>query len=176
MGRNKKTVEFDENKFSGLSLEEKLKIFSDYNELFHYELSKIPYNEYKVENEVKLKAELIAKKYYEDKGFDVYQSKVNDGYRSIGALFYWLDHISKLTPNDMEMISKISSILNVEEIKDLAYAVKDKNGTPDLLLIKENKMSFVEVKYNYETVKPATIEFYIKYNQKWTISILRVIK
>jgi len=176
MGRNKKTVKFDTVKLSRLSLEEKLKIFSDYNELFHYELSKIPYSEIKIGKEIKLKAELVAKKYYKDKGYNVYQSKVNDGYRSLGALFYWLDHISKLTSNDIEMISKISSILNREEMKELAYAIKDKNGTPDLLLIKENKLSFVEVKYNYETIKPATIEFYIKYNQKWPISILRVFK
>jgi hypothetical protein len=62
------------------------------------------------------------------------------------------------------------------EFKDLAMMVKDKNGTPDLLLIRNNKISFVEIKYNYETVKPSTVEFYIKYGDKWPTSILRIIR
>ena len=62
-----------------------------------------------------------------------------------------------------------------EEFKELAYMVKDKNGTPDLLLIKDNAISFVEVKFNYETVKYSTIEFYIRYGERWPTSILRVI-
>ena len=62
------------------------------------------------------------------------------------------------------------------EFNDLAMMVKDKNGTPDLLLIRNNKISFVEIKCNYETVKPSTVEFYIKYGDKWPTLILRIIR
>ena len=53
--------------------------------------------------------------------------------------------------------------------------VQTKNGTPDLLLIKDQKISFVEVKFNYETVKPSTVQFYLKHGGKWPISIIRII-
>ena len=46
MGRKKKVVEVDTEKFSAMNKQEKLALFSDFNQLFHYELSKIPYSEY----------------------------------------------------------------------------------------------------------------------------------
>jgi len=176
MGRKKKIIEFDEQRFSNLSTEEKLLLISDFNQLFQYELSKIPYSELNVPKENKEKAEIIAKSHFEKLGYDVYQSKINDGYRSIGVIYYWQEYISKITTADFKLIKKIITILGQDDFKELAYAVKDKNGTPDLLLIKDGEISFVEVKYNYETVKSSTIEFYIKYVHKWAISILRVIK
>ena len=54
--------------------------------------------------------------------------------------------------------------------------VKEKSGTPDLMLIIGDHIRFVEVKYNYEAVKPSTIEFFIKYGDKWPTSILRIIR
>jgi len=66
--------------------------------------------------------------------------------------------------------------MSPDEFQELAYMVKEKNGTPDLLLIKDERVSFVEVKYNYETVKPPTIEFFIRFGERWPISILRILR
>lgn len=174
MGRKKKVVEIDEEKFSSMTPIEKLELFSDFNQLFHYELSRIPYSEIQVTQ--KGKAESIAEEYFKEKGYEVYHSRVNGGYRCIGVEFYWQDFSSKITEEDNNLIKRLQSLMSSEEFKELAYMVKDKNGTPDLLLIKEERISFVEVKFNYETVKSSTVEFYIRYGERWPTSILRVLR
>lgn len=174
MGRKKKTVNINKEKFDAMSRQDKLALFNDFNQLFSYELSKIPYDELAVSNTGK--AESIAEDYYREKGFQVYRSRVNGGYRSIGVEFYWKDFESKISLDDRALIEKLKSLMSSDEFKDLAMMVKDKNGTPDLLLIRNNKISFVEIKYNYETVKPSTVEFYVKYGDKWPTSILRIIR
>jgi hypothetical protein len=173
MGRNKKTVSVDDDRFASMDKFDNLKLFSDFNQLFHYELSKIPYHEIEVSQ--KGKAELIAEDYFKKEGYEVYRSKVNGGYRCIGVEFYWQDFASKITAEDRTIIQRLKQLMTPEEFKELAYMVKEKNGTPDLLLIKNNAISFVEVKFNYETVKHSTIEFCIRYGARWPTSILRVI-
>ena len=174
MGRKKKVVEFDRERLSLLSRSEKLDIFSEYNQLFHYVLSIIPSFDLEVND--KGKAESLAEIYYKQEGYEVYRSKVNGGYRSIGVEFYWQSFASKITEQDRYLIDKLKSLMPAEEFKELAFMVREKNGTPDLLLIKSDKISFVEVKYNYETVKSSTIEFFIRYGEKWPTSILRVLR
>lgn len=174
MGRNKKTVTMDEEKLAKMSTFEKLKLINDYSQLFHYELSRIPYSELAVSE--KGKAESIAEEYYRKKGFQVYRSRVNDGYRCIGVEFYWKEHESKISESDRKLIQLLRAILSPQEFEDLAMMVQEKNGTPDLLLIIDNKISFVEIKFNYETVKSSTVEFFLRYGHKWPISILRIIR
>ena len=174
MGRRKKAVEIDEEKFSPMERIEKLDLFRDFNQLFHYELSRIPYSEIAVTQ--KGKAESIAEEYYKERGYEVYRSKVNDGYRCIGVEFYWQSFSSKITEDDRVLIKRLQHLMSPTEFKELAYMVKEKNGTPDLLLIKDEKISFVEVKFNYETVKHSTVEFYIRCGDRWPTSILRVLR
>jgi Holliday junction resolvase-like predicted endonuclease len=145
-----------------------------YNQLFHYELSQIPYSELAVSE--KGKAESIAEKYYREKGFQVYRSRVNDGYRCIGVEFYWKEYGDKISESDRKLIQLLKDLLSPQDFKDLAMMVQEKNGTPDLLLIRDNKLSFVEVKCNYETVKSSTVEFFLRYGHKWPISILRIVR
>lgn len=174
MGRKKKVVEIDTDKFSAMDKHEKLTLFSNFNQLFHYELSRIPYSEHETSEQGK--AESIAEDHYRSKGYEVYRSRVNDGYRSIGVEFYWQSHIDKITDSDRELILKLKKLMSAEEFRNLAYLVKDKGGTPDLLLIKDERISFVEVKFNYETVKHPTVEFFIKHGDTWPTSILRIIR
>jgi len=133
MGRNKKVVTVDDEKLAAMSAADKLKLFKDYNQLFHYELSQIPYSELVVSQ--KGKAESIAAEYYREKGFQVYRSRVNDGYRCIGVEFYWKEHESKISESDRKLIRLLRGILSPHEFEELAMMVQDKNGTPDLLLI-----------------------------------------
>ena len=135
MGRKKKIVEIDTEKFSALGKHEKLALFSDFNQLFHYELSQIPYSEHET-NELG-KAELIAEKLYQSKGFEVYRSRVNDGYRSIGVEFYWQSHVDKITEADRELISKLKGLMNPDEFRSLAYLLKDKEASPKLLKLEK---------------------------------------
>jgi hypothetical protein len=174
MGRKKKTIDIDTAKFEDMPRADKLALFNDFNQLFNFELSKIPYDELLVSDTGK--AETIAENYFREKGYHVYRSRVNGGYRSIGVEFYWRDFEDKISIEDRALIVKLKSLMTPAEFMDLAMMVKDKNGTPDLLLIKDDKISFVEIKYNYETVKTSTVEFYIKYGDKWPTSILRIIK
>ena len=87
MGRNKKAVAVDEEKLMRMSTAEKLKLIDDYSQLFHYELSKIPYSELIVSE--RGKAESIAEEHYRKDSFQVYRSRVNEGYRCIAVEFYW---------------------------------------------------------------------------------------
>lgn len=153
---------------------DKLKIIKSYDKLFNTELSKIPYSELKIIE--KGRAEDVAEEYYRQQGYEVYRSRVKKGYRSIGAEYYWKSFIPKLSKEDKHLIEKLKTILPEKLLKRFAYMVKNKKGTPDLLLIKNDKIEFVEVKYNNETVKRSTVEFYIKYGDEWPISLLRVIR
>ena len=173
MGRNRKEVAVDVVKMDAMSISEKLQLMDDCNQLFHHELSKIPYIELIVTD--KRKAESVAEEYYRGRGFQVYRSRVKDGYRSIGVEFYWKQYQGKITESDRKLIGLLRNILSSEEFEELAMMVQAKNGTPDLLLIKDQKISFVEVKFNYETVKPSTVWFYLKHGGKWPISIIRII-
>lgn len=174
MGRNKKEVVVDEEKLGSMSNSAKLQLINDYNQLFHYELSRIPYSELEVTE--KGKAESIAESHYRNEGFEVFRSRINNGYRSIGVEFYWEEYKNKISESDEKLIQLLKDLLSPQEFEELANMVQEKNGTPDLLLIKNNKISFVEVKYNYETVKSSTVEFYLRYGHKWPISILRIIR
>lgn len=174
MGRRKKQVSVDVERFSAMQKSEKVQIFEDFNELFHYELSQIPHDELKTV--LKGKAEDIAQRHYEGMGYEVYRSRVTDGYRVIGVEYYWKDHANKVSAEDWAKIDRLKKLLTPEEFEDLAHLVKEKSGTPDLLLIKDEKVSFVEVKFNHETVKFPTIHFWLKYGDRWPTSILRVIR
>lgn len=174
MGRNKKEVKVDEEKLEKMSTFEKLKLIDDYNQLFYYELSRIPYSELVVSE--KGKAESIAEEYYRKKGFQVYRSRINNGYRCIGVEFCWKEYESKISETDRKLIQLLRGLLSPQEFEELAMMVQGKNGTPDLLLMKNDKISFVEVKYNYETVKSSTVEFFLRCGHKWPISILRIVR
>ena len=174
MGRLKKVVEIDREVVEKLSTKEKLELLEAASQVFNYTLEQIPVVE--VEAVLNRKAEIQAKVYCEQKGFEVYTSKTNGGYRSIGTEFYWQEFKECISDNDKLMIDKLKQILSPEDFKDLAFAVRDKNGTPDFLLIKNGKLMFAEVKYGYETVKTSTIKFFLLYGDKWSVIILRVVK
>lgn len=174
MGRRKKQVSVDVDRFSVMPTTEKIELFENFNELFHYELSRIPYSELKTDR--KGKAEDIAQRHFEELGYEVYRSRVSDGYRVIGVEYYWQEHADKVSVADRARIDHLKKLLTSEEFEDFAYLAKEKSGTPDLLLIKDEKVSFVEVKFNYETVKFPTIYFWLKYGERWPTSILRVIR
>ena len=108
---------------------------------------------------------------YLSTGVSVYLSAIG-----IGVEFYWEEYKSKISETDRKLIQILRELLSPKEFQELAIMVKEKNGTPDLLLIKNNKISFVEVKYNYETVKSSTVEFFLRYGHKWPISILRIVR
>lgn len=174
MGRNKKQVIFDSARFLDMTSAEKVRIFEEYNELFFYELAQIPVEEMKTTQIGK--AEDIAERHYKEQGYEVYRSRVTDGYRVIGVEYYWADHADKVSDADREKIARLKAVLGRDGFEDLAYLVKDKTGTPDLLLIKDGRVRFVEVKYNYETVKMATVLFWLRYSSRWPLSILRVVR
>jgi Holliday junction resolvase-like predicted endonuclease len=167
MGRNKKVVEIDRAKLESMTR------FEEFTQLFHHELSKIPYSE--ITNDTKEKAESVAADYYRKRGFEVHKSRVKNGYRCVGVEFYWKDYKDILSAADKELICRLKGVMSNGDFEEFAMMVEQKNGTPDLLLIKNERIEFVEVKYNYETVKPSTVEFYLRYGDKWPISILRVI-
>jgi len=158
--------------FAHLSKEEKLAIRRTSADLFDYELSKIPKHELIVQ-EVR-DAEKTATEHYTREGFKVFSSKINGGYRCIGSEFYWKEFKGRMVGENASIIAALKFALSPEEFEDLAMAVKSKAGTPDLLLLKDKKISFVEVKCNNEVVKDSTVDFFIKYGDKWNISILRV--
>ncbi len=151
----------------------KSKIIQKYHDLISHELSKIK-KEVLYTNFSKRKAEDIAEKFYTRKGYTVLRSKVKDGYRIIGVEFYWREYKDKLTSKDKKMVSIIKSVTSSQEFKELAYLFRDKNGCPDLMLIKKGSIKFVEVKSNNEEVKTPTIEFFIKLNNKYDLEILRI--
>lgn len=156
-----------------MSNTDKLSLFNSFEQLFHLELAKIPHLllELPLAN---TKAETIAEAYYRNKGYDVYRSRVSNGYRCIGTEFYWPEYKNNLLPSDKKLVALLKSILSPNDLLALATIVERKNGTPDFLLIKDNQLEFVEVKFNNELVKPSTVEFFLRHSHKWKISILRV--
>jgi len=76
---------------------------------------------------------------------------------------------------DRDLIGLLKGIMSNTDFEELAMMVEQKNGTSDLLLIKNKRIEFVKVKYNYETLKASTVEFYLRHGDKWPISILRII-
>lgn len=141
--------------------------------MISHELSKIK-KEVSYANFSNRKAEDIAEKFYTGKGYTVLRSKVKSGYRIIGVEFYWRKYQDKITSKDKNTIRKIKSVTSPQEFKELAYLFRDKNGCPDLMLIKNGNIKFVEVKSNNEEVKTSTMGFFIKLNNKYDLEILRI--
>src|SRR5437879_2127588 len=126
-----------------------LELFRRFEFMFERRLSEIPITEIIGEG----KAENVAERHYLSLGYRVYRSRVVNGYRCLGVLDYWRKWSNRLQSKDREMLDLLKSSLSKEELDLLVGAVKDKVGTPDLLLFKSGKVSFVEVKANSETVK-----------------------
>ena len=152
------------------------KIIERYHNLIEKEFKKI--KDTVIKSSSKESSEDIAEDYFKKLGYDVFRSKVKSGYRIIGIEYYWniKKYIDKLTDTDKKIIKIIKSVTTPTKFKELAYLFKDKNGCPDLMLIKNNKIKFVEVKTNNEEVKTPTIEFFIKLNNKYPLEILRIKK
>lgn len=148
-----------------------IELIEKYHEVIATERAKIPEKILKVK-EVR-KPEALAEIYYVLQDFDVYRSRVVDGYRSIGTAIYWTKFANKITPREARLLN---CLRDREDFEELVWAVKDKNGTPDLMLLKNEAISFIEVKANNETVKTSTVEFFIRYGHKWPISILRIVE
>lgn len=146
-----------------------MKIIGKYNELYNSKLQLIP--EKTLHTNSKVKSEKFVKKHFEKMGYIVLNGTIH-GYRVIG----WPDHWWHLKGQEKKALKTIQSILSSEEFDELAKMIVDKNGCPDLMIIKNRKIEFIEVKSNNETVKPVTIEFLIKLKEKYPISIIRVIK
>jgi len=53
MGRRKKQVPVDTERFSAMPTAKRVQLFEDFNELFHYELSQIPYKELRTDRQGK---------------------------------------------------------------------------------------------------------------------------
>ena len=153
---------------------EKIRFIQSYNNLIEKELKKIKENVLKSTS--KDSGENIAEKYFKKQSYDVFRSKVKSGYRIIGVEYYWKEYKDSLNSQDLKIIKTIKSITSPTEFRKLAYLFKDKNGCPDLMLIKDHKIKFVEVKTNNEEVKISTIEFFIKMNKKYPLEILRIKK
>ena len=175
MGRNKairrKTILFSE-----MSKEEKINIFNTFELLIESELAMMGEEQLQVGKEITkgIGAEDIAVQYYESHGFEVYRSRVKNGYRAICAERFWPEYLDKLTEEDKKMLNKIHAILTDKEFTEISSAIRYKSGTPDLLLVKDGKIRFVEVKSDNETVKSSTVKFFIEHKEKWSVSILRV--
>ena len=151
----------------------KSKIIQKYHSLINKELLKIKQEVIHTKATNK-KAEDIAEKYYRKRGYTVLRSKVKGGYRVIGVEFYWQEYTDKLSPTDKKIINIIKSVTLPNVFKELAYLFKNKNGCPDLMLISNGKIKFVEVKSNNEEIKTPTIEFFIKLNDDYDLEILRI--
>ena len=149
----------------------KLETIQLYHQLIETEKVKIPETVLRVK--ALKKVEDLAEAYYQLQDFEVYRSRVVNGYRSMGVALYWTEFANKLSPRDAKLLVYLR---DRDDFETLAWAVKDKNGTPDFLLLRDKEMQFVEVKSNNETVKTSTVEFFIKYGHLWPISILRIVK
>ena len=174
MDRYRNELIVNEEQLFNMSSIEKLQLIDDYNQLFHHELSRIPYTELVVSE--KGDAVSIAEAYYRREGYEVYRSRINNGYRSITVELHGDEYKSILSEQDERLIKLLKGLMSQKEFKELAAMVQKINRTPDLLLIRNNKISFIEVKDNHDTVKSSTVEFYLKYGDKWPLSILRVIR
>ena len=117
------------------------------------------------------KAEDIAEERFHLLGFHVFRSRARNGYR---CLVDWATRFHNYSAKDKAMVNLIHTTLQVNEFHLLVNAIRDKVGTPDLLLLKDKAVSFVEVKQLNEEVQPCTIKFFLRYNHLWPLSILRV--
>ena len=174
MNRYSNEIKPNEEQLLNMSSIEKLQLIDDYNQIFHYELSRIPYSEL-VATE-KGDAVSIAEAFYLKEGYEVYRSRINNGYRSIILELYGEGYKNTLSEPDERLMQILKGLMSPDEFKEFATMIHETNRTPDLLLIKNNKISFAEVKDNHDTIKSSTVEFYLKYGHKWPISILRVIR
>ena len=145
------------------------RIVDEYKTLVDTKLKLIP--EIVIYTSSKEKSEKLVKKHFEKRGYLVFNGTIH-GYRVIGWPGYW----DSLKTREKRALDTIKSILPSEDFEKLAKMIVDKNGCPDLMIIKDKKIEFVEVKSNNETVKPVTVEFFIKLKEKYPISIVRVIK
>jgi len=154
----------------------RLKTIDEYHKIMDSILLELNKTQIIIKYDGKKKSEILAEEYYRKKGYTVYRSRVRNGYRIIGARYYWKEWEEVLNNTDKEIINTLLNILGEKKLRELAYLTKDKNGCPDLMLIKDNKIQFVEVKTNNEEIKMATCEWFIKNENKYPISILRVKK
>ena len=104
MGRKKKQVIVDLDRLSALSTDEKIKVLDDFEQIFHYELARIPSEE--LTTVAAGKAEDIAERHYKDVGFEVYRSRISGGYKSIGVEYYWSEYV-KISKEDQAMIANL---------------------------------------------------------------------
>jgi len=148
-------------------------ILEKYHKIMSGVMSKLKRKELVLTFKKGQKAEDLAENYYTKKNYIVYRSRVKAGYRIIGVKYYWKEYEDLLTKEDKKIVYHLHSILGEKKFKELAYLVRDKNGCPDLMLVKGKKLQFVEVKTNNEEIKSSTLEFYIK-NKKYPLSILRI--
>lgn len=116
-------------------------------------------------------AEDVGDKHFTEQGFQVFHSHAKNGYRCIVD---WAVNFHRYSPKAKAIVNAIHTALPANEFALLVNAVRDKTGTPDLLLLKDKRVSFVEVKNGREEVKPCTIKFYIRYSHLWPLTLLRV--
>lgn len=138
-----------------------------FNKIFNEFKKELP--EENIYTNTTMKPEDFAVKYYEKKGFKVYKSKVDDGYR--GQWGWPLSRKQQIINKNIHGALKIG-----KEYSTFMGAISIKNGCADLILIKDGKIYFKEVKANNEAIKPATLEFYIRLKGKFPLSIFRVRK
>jgi hypothetical protein len=151
-----------------------IKIINDYRRLTGRILSNLNASQTTVRYDGKKRSEDFAQDYYESKGYTVYRSRVKKGYRIIGVKYYWKIWEEGITDYDKKIIDTLLKILGERKFKEMAYLVKDKNGCPDLMLIKNDKIQFVEVKTDNEEIKSSTCEWVVRNGRKYPLSIMRI--
>lgn len=144
-----------------------LDLFTKFDEMFQRRLAEIPTKQISGVG----RPEDVADAYYTNMGFHVFRSRARDGYRClVDASANW----HKLKQKDRETVTAIKSSIPLDVYILLVKAIRSKVGTPDLLLLKDGTLSFVEVKALRESVQPCTVRFFLSYAHIWSISILRV--
>lgn len=86
--------------------------------------------------------------YYRDKGYTVYKGNVFE-YRGISNC-YWNVKTTGRTDSIVKHIQK--TVNNDQLYKELQLLFYKKKGLPDLMLIKDNQISFIEVKINRDGI------------------------
>lgn len=170
--RRQEFLHYDREALRRLSDTDLRSVLELYPGILQQEAARIPQQEIHVSSDNK--PEDIAEKHFRELGHAVYRSRVSNGYRSIGAEFYWPSFRNKISAEDRAFIDRLRRILEPHALEGFADTVRQKPGTPDLLLIKDDRLSFVEVKANAETVKASTVRFFLRHGHSWPISILRI--
>lgn len=119
------------------------------------------------------RTEELAMKWLRKKGLQVYPSLAKNGYRAVGVLDYWKKFERKLPEDQKKMLRLLKDRLGKEELKELVESVKNKIGTPDLMVITESEIEFLEVKSKYETVKLPTL-MWMWSHPRWKLKVLVV--